>query len=375
MKKILNVPVLFLAMILFISCSRNANMNGLYLVDVESGLKNVGSAAMSSLGKRISYIPLETDSACLLQRISNLALTDSFIFVGDGTRLLKFSDEGKFLSKIGSEGRGPGQYINLSAIQADQKTRELYVLALRQMLVYDFSGNLKRTFKIDFPVRQFLLDNENNIVLHSINIPEAPSNAFSLYILDRSGNLVKKIKNDVVRVNKGMVVMNSPMYLYNGMIHFVEFGADTVHEYNNVTRKPYAVFRLGNLKLQPDPTMAEAPNIKGLWINDSKENDDYFFFSYWEGLSNPGKNCIYDKKTGKITVLNDNEFTNDLDGGLNFWPKRILEDNTLVDFEESISMVNRIKEKQTAGEKTDKKLLDLMNKINENSNPVLVLLK
>jgi hypothetical protein len=148
-----------------------------------------------------------------------------------------------------------------------------------------------------------------------------------------------------------------------------------VHEYNNVTRKPYAVFRLGNLKLQPDPTMEEAPNVKGLWINDSKENDKYFFFSYWEGLSNPGKNCIYDKKTGKITVLNDNEFTNDLDGGLNFWPKRILEDNTLVDFEESISMVNRIKEKQTAGEKTDKKLLDLMNKINENSNPVLVLLK
>jgi hypothetical protein len=376
MKKTMNFPVLsLLAVMLFYSCGRSTNTIFPYLVDVESGLKNVGSVAMSSLGKRISYIPLETDSVCLLQRISNLALTDSFIFVGDGTRLLKFSDDGKFLSKIGSEGRGPGQYINLSAIQADQKTRELYVLALRQMLVYDFNGNLKRTFKIDFPVRQFLLDNENNIVLHSINVPEAPTNEFSLYILDSSGNLVKKFKNDVVRVNKGMVVMTSPMYLYDGLIHFVEFGADTVHEYNNETRKPYAVFSLGNLKLQADPTMEEAPNIKGLWINDSKENDEYFFFSYWEGLSNPGKNCIYDKKTGKITVLNDNEFTNDLDGGLNFWPKRILEDYTMVDFEEAISVVNHIKEKQAAGEKVDNKLLDLLNRIDENSNPVLVFLK
>lgn len=375
MKKILNVLIAaFLVIMLFYSCSRTNDLNTTYLVDVENALKNVGSPIMSTLGKRLEYIPLETDSACLMERIANLAITDSFIFASDGTRLLKFSDDGKFISQIGSEGRGPGQYTNLSAIQADQKARELYVLALRQMLVYDFNGNLKRTFKIDLPTRQFLLD-ENNIVFHLINLPDAPNNEFSLFILDRSGNLKEKIKNDVVRVNKGMVVLTSPMYLYNGLIHFIEFGADTLHEYINSTRKPYAVFRLGNLKIQPDPTMEEAPNIKGLWINDSKETDDYFFFSYWDGLSNPGKNCIYDKKTGSITVLEENKFINDVDGGLNFWPKRILTDNTLIDFEEAISFVNHLKDKQSSGEKIDKKLNDLLNRIDENSNPVIVVLR
>lgn len=375
MKKILNVLMTaFLVIMLFYSCSRTNDLNTTYLVDVENGLKNVGSPMMSTLGKRIEYIPLETDSACLLQRISNLAITDSFIFASDGTRLLKFSDDGNFISQIGSEGRGPGQYINLSAIQADQKARELYVLALRQMVVYDFNGNLKRTFKIDLPTRQFLLD-ENNIVFHLINLPDAPNNEFSLFILDRSGNLKEKIKNDVVRVNKGMVVLTSPMYLYNGLVHFIEFGADTLYEYVNESRKPYAVFRLGNLKIQPDPTMEEVPNIKGLWINDSKETDDYFFFSYWDGLSNQGKNCIYDKKTGSITVLEKNKFINDIDGGLNFWPKRILADNTLIDFEEAISFVNHLKDKQSSGEKIDKKLNDLLNRIDENSNPVIVVLR
>ena len=330
---------------------------------------------MSSLGRHIEYVPLETDTASLLSRIANLAITDSFIFASDGTRLIKFSIDGSFIGKVGSEGRGPGQYTNLSSLQADNEKQELYVLAMRQVLVFGFDCKLKRTFNIDFPVRQFLLEGEDKIVFHPINLPVPPDNTYSLYISDRSGNILENIVNDLARVNKGMVIQSSPMYIYEGSLHFMEFGTDTMFIYKSSTREPYAVFHLGDLKLPPDPTIEEAPSAKGIWINDSKETDEFLLFSYWEGLSGGGKKCIYEKRTSAITVLKENDFINDLDGGLNFWPNRILPDKTLVDFEEAITFINHLKDQSAKGTLIDEKLKELLNKIDENSNPVLVFLR
>ena len=348
-----------------------------YNVNLERDINNIKAIPLSSLGSGLEYIPLETDTACLIETISNVSVSDSFIFVSDSKRLLLFDRAGKYLRQIGSTGRGPGEYLNIGDFIIDYKNREIYVLSFRAVLVYDFKGQFQRDFKIDFPSRQFLLNESDELVLHPFNLPQPTTGpAYSWYIMDKSGSIRTKLVNTLKRVNKGVIVPISPLYLYNGTTHFMEFGVDTLYNYDNNTKKPYAVFHSGNLKLPPDPTMSEVPNIKGkIWVSDVREIKKSLFVKIWWDLSDSITNCVYDKTSSTFTVLKDNGFENDIDGGMRFWPEGIVDGNYLVDFADAFDLIKYVKNNNltAAGSKSDQ-LQNVAKLLNETSNPVIIIL-
>jgi hypothetical protein len=88
-----------------------------YHIDLEKN-KNTKPFPLSSIGKKIEYIPLETTPNSLIGSLNgvgldlaNIVFSDSFIFISDGEKLLQFDRSGKFIKQIGSVGRGPGQYL------------------------------------------------------------------------------------------------------------------------------------------------------------------------------------------------------------------------------------------------------------------------
>lgn len=371
--------IFFIAIVLLLASCKNSNNSDLtYRIDLERNITNIKSIPLSTLGSSLEYVPLETDTACLVQSITNAFLTDSFIFISDYNRLLKFDINGKYLKQIGSKGRGPGEYPSLGNFIIDKNNREIYVLSSRIILVYDFDGNFKRDFKIEFPCKQFILNENNELIFHPFNMPTPTTDTvYSWYILDKMGTIRTKIANTLKRINKALIIPVSPLYMYNGTPYFMEFGVDTLYKYDNNEKKPYAIFQFGNLKLPPDPTMSEVPGINGkIWVNEIRETKKLLFVNLWWDLSDSISNCVFDKSSSSFSLLKDNGFVNDIDGGLTFWPKKIINDNLMLDYVDAFDLIKYSKNKNKNDNKEETSQLNgVVKQLCETSNPVLIILR
>ena len=82
---------------------------------------------LSTLLKDIRYVALETNDSCLLNRPTNITLTDKYIVMdgGDKTGMLRIRQEGREVSPYHRYARRPGTYGiylgNLSAICARKR--------------------------------------------------------------------------------------------------------------------------------------------------------------------------------------------------------------------------------------------------------------
>jgi len=96
---------------------------------------------LSEFVKSIDYIKLETNSDCILGRISKVLIRNKFIYVFDQSQLsvFIFDHNGKFISKFNKWGNGPGEYRSLGPgfISQDEKYIE----------IYDFRGPDSRMLK------------------------------------------------------------------------------------------------------------------------------------------------------------------------------------------------------------------------------------
>lgn len=354
---------------------KNGNPDLIYHVNLERDINNISSIPLSSIGSRLEYIPLETNPACMVRGISKVSVLDSLLFISDDYRLLAFDKNGRFIRKIGSEGRGPGEYLRVLDFAVNKKGKEIYLLSARQVFIYDLDGQFKRDFRISFPCSQFVLNEKDELIFHPVNIAQATDEpVYSLYFLNKNGKIKTRINNTLKRENGGIAIPISPLYFYKDILHFMEFGIDTLYRYENLIKTPYIIFQTGNLKFPPDPTINEVPGIHGkIWISDILEIKESFFIKVWWGVSISISNCLYDKLTSEFIVLKNNSFTNDIDAGISFWPKTIINDSIMVDFADAYDLIKSYK-KEAKGTEQSAQLENIMKNLTETSNPVIMIL-
>ncbi len=85
---------------------------------------------------------------------------------GDFPGILKFSPSGEFITKWGSKGYGPGEFVTAHAIEIDADD-VLYVADRESMRVqrYDTSGNMLREWKFDAMVCAMFLHSDGNMYI------------------------------------------------------------------------------------------------------------------------------------------------------------------------------------------------------------------
>ncbi len=159
------------------------------------------------MSKRLEYIPLETDSRCLVHTIAVLHVSDSLIFVGDYyLGLYVFDRRGKFLRKNGSVGRGPGEYMRLYDFAVDHKNKEISVLSGRELFVYDFDGKFKRDVLLGFPSHRLVLTEDNARALLPFSYAKTTDRpVYSIYVLSRQKKTILKIPGTSKRVKGAFV--------------------------------------------------------------------------------------------------------------------------------------------------------------------------
>jgi len=377
-------PFFILSTILFILSCRNFdhyNHGLIYHVDLEKDINSISSVPLSNLGSKLEYVTLETNPACMIQEISDVSVSDSFLFVRDRYRLFLFNRRGKFIKLIGSQGRGPGEYNIIWDFAVDGTSKEVYVLASgRKILVYDFDGKFVRDLMLGFPCTQFVLNERNELVFHPVNLSRKTNEpVYSLHILNKNGRTITRIPNTLRRVNGGIAIPISPLYVYNEALIFMEFGIDTSYIYDNNKKRPYSIFYYGNLKFPPDPAVDEILRIDErlcgkFYVNNILETDKTLLLDICYLLPHVSiSNCYYDKSTSRLTVLKDDGFVNDIDGGMIFWPEEISNDGLMIDYVDAFELIKSYKQ-QANSEIKSAQLVNVVKNLTETSNPVIMIL-
>jgi hypothetical protein len=393
---------ILLVMIIISSCNNSKNPSSAdnkvdksndlpYYIDIEKNLTDTKSIPLSSIGKQLEYIPLETNPKCMIERIEHISFSEDFIFIADYTKILQFDRRGKFLRQVGANGRGPGEYSGIMGFCIDQKNKKVFVNQCNsgcEILEYDFNGAFIKSFNQPWRSYQFIAYDTTGIIFHLTHDNDSTVySKYNFYITDYEFNPIYKIKRHFIR-KSNISARLIPLYYFNNILHFKQYTVDTLFTLENEKPKPYAIFKLGKSKLDPN-IMFDGRNqnvaqmIKEIenYFEISKiiETDNFLFTNLAFGVADSSKYCIFNKQSAETIIIEDEGLRNDIDGGIRFWPKYIYNDNILVDYIDAFKFLNMLNNRESNKSEQSKNRNDqfeiLTKKITETSNPVLILLR
>jgi hypothetical protein len=392
-KLILIIRIIFLLIILVISklviscsCQRAEELSRL---PIEENMNKASLLSLSDYTSSIEYIPLQTPDNVLLAGHEYLALSPEY-FITFGKECIVFNREGEFVRKISNEGRGPGEYTD---------ARSSYLYPVNQSLYFPSTAYEK--------INVYTLENEliDEIIRPqpSVKVRNISENLFAVYrgflygdaewntmVYNSKGDSVTCIINKYRHEGTRMIVFNEEhiFYYFNDHLHLKEAYSDTIYMFNSEGQHiPKYLLDLGIFGV---PASIKN-NSESMWsffsgeyfgVNGIYESDQYLIFKY---IHNGKKNnlMIYHKKTGNIENFPEDErsggIKNDVDGGPDFIPEH--NDNNLflqkINAFELKAFVATEEFKNSTPKYPEKKkeLEALASSLDENDNPVLMLVK
>lgn len=388
--------LLILIIILFAlaSCGHdNTSTNEFITVDVTSSYPKKVLILQDFMD--VEYIPLETSDDFLCQGYVQAIGKDIIIvknFKNDGNIYI-FDRQGKALRKINRKGQGGEEYTNILKIVLDEENGEMFVndMYAKKIHVYDLEGNFKRSLPhkdeyLFFEMYNFDKDNlichdaynENTTSLSLLNTEES-----FMMISKQDGSITKKIhipfkeKKSIIIKHKdeasGMTYSYMPSAVYPIIPYFdnyilVEPSADTVYTYSpDHTMKPFLI---------------RTPSIQSMtqeiFLLPSVLTDRYYFMgtvkkdvSFSRGnVQFDGDNLVYDREEKAIfryIVYND-DYSCKEEVYMQSFPGN--NEIASIVFLEAPKLVKYYEEGKLKGQ-----LKEIAAELNEESNPVIMLLK
>lgn len=335
----------------------------------------------------VEYIPLETKDDFItmgwVHTIGKKVIivrnrnrnTDGDIFI--------FDRNGKGVRKINRLGQGAEEYQFLLGITLDEDNDEIFVNDhwSKKIFVYDLSGKFKRNF--DHQRGRYGMDiydfDRDNLICCANNIDEENSNAF-LVISKQDGSITKEIS---IPDKKGVTsLVFSPDYSYVMAIRnrtlvpqgnswmLMEDASDTIY----TVRTNYSM----------TPLIARTPPIEsmkpGVFLYPAVVTDRYYFMqtvrAEWDWVAKTGHkrtDLMYDKQEKAIYeyVVHNADYINDEPGSMMVSEVTFGNDEiALVQKLEAYELVEAYEKGKLKG-----KLKEIAAGLNEESNPVIMLIK
>lgn len=362
-------------------------------------LPKITKVMLSDLGFiDIEYIPLESKEQSLITEIdlvffndysiNKLIPGDGYFLLKNGNNVFKFSENGKFISRIGIIGRGPQEITNIEDLDIDKENQNIYLLSgwQKKFCVYSPNGQFIRSFKVPFYIREFRFS-ENNLLCYCGNNRGDNENSFIL--LDKMGHLIKKFPNRYsFRGKSGFGFTHENLfYSYNKKINVKELYSDTIYSFENSAFYKHGVIEAGKKKVTPKVrSESTTEQICANYIQPLNlfEFGSFIFYAFTDKFVENDVRIygfIGSKEKNYKVLFNLGEgINNDLDGGPNIIPLTVNNDNTIVSILDVLTLKKYIsteefkKSKPKYPEKKQE-LVKLANSLNETDNPVLVLVK
>jgi len=307
-------------------------------IKYEELLKEKRTIGLSQLMTTVDYVKLETNSACMINRGAKYLFTDSLIFVSNRDHVLKFSRTGKFLKKIGSPGRGPGEIDRIAEMSLIPERRTVLTYYYKKLSYFSFDGKFVKSVNTG-PEFWLKVMEDGRYIVYDQGFRGKEEYTFRL--TNEHNDTISVIKNHFKWVNNTGATFGfvsdyfQPFYNYRNKTFFKALYNDTVYFINQNNIEPYYYVNLGKYKL-PDELRPEylVPLGKGELYDDNC--DKYYYCNVLEAGDNIfleslnyKKNIhnffLYDKEINNGYLLVDKNvkstgIVNDYDGGLDFWP-------------------------------------------------------
>jgi hypothetical protein len=374
---------------------------------------------LSMVADSLEYIPLETLSESLIDQISGVVLTEEFIFLQTLQNVLKFSREGKYISQIGSQGRGPGEYPGLRNISIDNEKERVFIYPnwIRELLFYTFNNKYQNKISLfgsyfDLALTVFYIGNDH-FIASGVGIwpGEFLEEMFLVALLDSTGKIVSKVDSplmqsaDYLNNNNLFYVGTYPPSYYDSIGLSIGWGCDTIYAVSHHGIEPRYILGYGRYDApfeikygysfdQDERERIMEKRYGYIWVTRAPiETRDYLFlqFSFNDNLylaaysKQSGQTLVFSEKGTVRSGLVDYSrrhniesfgFKNDLDGGLNFYPRWTnLNSNVWITSYNAFDLMTKldeIRKRDPENLKNNERLIQLIETLDENDNPVLV---
>lgn len=335
----------------------------------------------------VEYIPLETSDQFVTKGFVRaigrdlLLVTDQSL---DGTIFVFDRKTGKGLRKINRLGQGPEEYSQFTDLVLDEDKNEMFVVAYsaRNILVYDLYGKFKRRFGFTDDTsyyRSVFNYDETHLICHKSYLPEVETKASSHVLISKhDGSIAREIqlpfeeiKTPVITTGEGSI---SPGFFLivptqNDWV-LMRTSSDTIYDCSlDGSLNPLIVRTPSILSMNPE-----------VFLFPTVITDRYYFmqtmkkevnFTTFKGFS--GVDLAYDKQENLVfecAVYNDDFLDKravvlgqQSGGGVNHEVATCVRLN-------AFDLIEALEKEELKGD-----LKEIAKKLDEESNPVIMLIK
>ena len=334
----------------------------------------------------VEYVPLETTDSFVCQGLV-LDVSRNYILIrnrnSDGNLYL-FDRTGKGVRVINRKGQGGEEYTFASSAVLDEENGEMFInnMAAQKILVYDLSGNFKRSLPYK-DYRFFTMYNfdQNNLICHDSfdndKVPEFQSRQSFMLISKQDGSVTREIqipfkekKTIVMRVpiegKKGMSYAFMPNTVYPIVPYLDSFvlddiSADTMYQYTSDHVKIPLIVRT-----PPVHTM-----LPETFLLPSLLTERYYFLeAITKEKGFPSSSLVYDRQENEIFKYKvyNSDYTNDKEADMKSKPvNREIPSCQII---EAWELVQDYKNGNLQGH-----LQEIAATLEEEDNPVIMLIK
>ena len=385
----------YLIYLLLFASSCNHYKENLYIIDPRSFDKT--QITLADICDEITYIPL--DNKIPFTNFKYLITKTAIYISAKGIGIMKFDREGKLINIIGTQGRGPGEFLYGMEFAVDERSGNIFILDPHIIKEYSENGVFLGDITYDNYINTHAMAGGIEFYNSLLFLPDYIMEGNSMYnwiLLDTLGNLVSKKNNSVPEFHAN-VVKPGCIYKFNNKLFYYNYFNDTIFSISSdLECKGEYLFAQGSHRwpranLNTDSFDQFSAQISRLFLPYELFETRHFIVLRYSYQKNESISFI-SKKTKKTFLANkyneNNEFTeacleNDLDGGiplqyLKYYTEKgkeyLTEIITSFDFKFYVSS-DEFQNSTPKYPEKKKELEKLAASLKETDNPVLVLVR
>lgn len=379
------IVIIIIIIFIFLGCSINEDK--LSLISPEIITKNQNQ--LKNITESIDYISLENKMP--INKIISINSDDNLFILNCINGVFLYDINGKYIGEIGKQGKGPGEYLRHTDIAIDKEEKNIYILDSKKTHIYSYHGEFIRSIHNPETLRFDKLIVKNS-KLYFFNGFGLGALKYEWIITDYYGKIIQ-IKENYINVPDITVSykINLCFENNNSIIYWNQLN-DTITQLVGIGYSPKYLFAKDKYRVRSDELLSienfskkeswQPTNIVGseryLFINYRLQKEKKTILAFYDGL----KNEFYE--TYSLVVTNtDHVECNHWDNGIIIKPDaKIIIDRTniYVQWTDAYELKSHVASKDfivSTPKYSEKKkeLIKLASSLNENDNPVLMLVK